>query len=346
MGQQMMVADLVSDAKIELETIPVPELNDDEVLVSVHTCGICGSDMHAYHGKHPYVAFPIIMGHEFSGIVVATGSQKYDNLKEQRIVVEPSIVCGDCYNCRHGRYNICQRLAVLGCQTSGAFAEYIKVPGTQVIVLPDSVSFAEAAMVEPLAVGVHAARRARLQSGDRVVVLGAGTIGLLTAASAAQLGAEVLIVDMFPAKLEVAKKLKIQHTINLAEQDLAATVTEVFGDEGPDVWFECVGIEKTIHGAITLARNGTKIIVVGVFGQTIQVDMGLVQTKELELLGSLMYTRGDFDTALDFIRTKNIDVSKLISAVYPVSKLSEAFKAIEANRGTSLKTLITVKGGF
>jgi L-iditol 2-dehydrogenase len=338
---------LVSDANFVGEEVPIPEISEDEVLVEVHVSGICGSDMHSYHGTHPYVSFPIVMGHEFSGVVSQVGARANRDLLGKRVTVEPSLVCGECYNCKHGKYNICKKLKVLGCQTDGAFAQYVKAPANKIYVLPDSVSFEDGAMVEPLAVAVHAVRQAKLSGGEKVVVLGGGTIGLLTACSAKQLGAsDVTIVDFLSEKLDVAKKMGIDHTINLSGSDLREELVKIYGKDGPDVWFECVGSEKTISDAVTIARDGTKLIVVGVFSQPIMTDMGLVELKELELTGVLMYRGGDFATAIDLIAQNKVSVSNLVTAKFSISKVAEAFKNIEDHPRTSFKTLLKINDSF
>jgi len=167
---------------VRLIESPRPSPGPDEILVAVARVGICGSDLHAYHGRHPFIQLPVVPGHEFAGAVVEVGANVHDFVPGQRVTVEPSLVCGVCHNCTRGRYNICERLRVIGCQTTGALGEYLAVPASKTLLLPDSVTWDQAVMVEPLAVAVHAVRLARFQSvqpGANVLILGAGTIGLM-----------------------------------------------------------------------------------------------------------------------------------------------------------------------
>ncbi|MCD6386412.1 alcohol dehydrogenase catalytic domain-containing protein [Candidatus Sumerlaeota bacterium] len=338
----MLRAVLIEPEKILIEEVDKPLPQKGEALIKVEKCGVCGSDIHAYYGKHPFTTLPVVQGHEFSGVIAELGEGVSGLTVGKKVVVEPSLVCGKCYQCRSGRYNICDELRVMGFQAPGAYIEYFPVPAEKVIMLPDDMNLELAAMVEPTAVGVHAATRAGLKGGENVIVIGAGPIGLLLAQVTKALGAnKVLIADVIDARLQKAVELGVDYIVNVQKQNLAESVHRVFPD-GADVIFEAVGKEATIRDAIETARKGTKIVVVGVFPSDPKVQMGLVQDRELELVGTLMYMRPDFEVAVNLIYSGKINVSPLISARFNMRELQKAYKYIEQNKDTTLKVIITV----
>ena len=341
---RLLRAKLVRPREIILEEVERPKPRPGEVLIKVKYCGICGSDIHAYHGVHPFIKPPIVLGHEFSGTIEELG-EGVEGLKVgQRVVVEPLLTCGKCLNCRLGHYNRCVVMKVIGAQTDGAFSEYLTVPAHRVMSLPDEVSFKHGALVEPLAVTVHAVKRAGPIGGLNVVVLGAGPIGLLTACVAKRYGAnEVLITDLSDYKLEVAKSLGIDHTVNVRREDPVKVAKDVFGPEGVDIVFECVGSNPvTISQAIDMVHRGATIVIVGVFKEEIPVKVGLIQDRELELKGTAVYIFKDFLDAIELLRKKEIAIDRLISKVFSLKELKDAFKYIEDNRDKVIKVLIRV----
>jgi L-iditol 2-dehydrogenase len=319
-----------------------PSPKPDEILVAVARVGICGSDLHAYHGRHPFIELPIVPGHEFAGTVAETGANVHGFAPGQRVTLEPSLVCGECYNCRHGRYNICEKLQVVGCQTSGAMSEYLAVPASKTMSLPDNVTWDQAVMVEPLAVGVHAVRVARVQAGTNVLILGAGTIGLMVLQAAKALGAgQVMITDLIQDRLDLATNLGADHAVNPSRTDLTQALEAAFGPQRADVILECVGIAATARDAVRVARKGTRIVLVGVFEEEVLVNLGLVQDRELELVGTLMYVEDDFPTALELVRAGQVEVESLITHHFPLGQAAEGF-AVADSRGATLKVVLEV----
>ena len=322
--------------------VPVPKATPGQVVIKIIRSGICGSDIHAWHDRHPFISLPIVTGHEFSGEIAELGAGVNGLKVGDKVTVMPQLYCGECLNCREGRYNICSTLKVIGCQTTGASQEFLEVDAKLVLQLPDNMSHDEGAMLEPVCVGVHSCRRITGGiSGKKVVVQGAGTIGNLTAQAAKALGAAaVMITDVSDSRLELAKKCKIDYTVNIATQDLEKAIKELWGEDGADAIIECVGLQSAIDQAINIARKGSDIIVAGVFGDMATVNMGLVQDKELNLLGTLMYTKEDWMDTIKFVSEKKIVVEPLMSARFPLSKLDEAFLFIEDNKDIAIKVLI------
>jgi len=342
MENNMIQMTLSAPKTITKSDAPVPEPKAGEVVIKVESSGICGSDIHAYYNKHPFVSLPIITGHEFSGSISAIGESVDEFKTGDRVTVMPQVYCEDCLNCKNGRYNICSTLKVIGCQTPGASQEFLAVDAKLVIKIPDDMSFDVGAMLEPIAVGIHACKRATGGIKDKkVVIQGAGTIGNFAAQAAKALGAEsVIITDMINARLETAKKCGIDHAVNIAEQNLEAEIAEKFGENSADVIIECVGLQSAIDQAINIGRKGSDIVVAGVFGDHTTVNMGLVQDKELNIIGTLMYTKQDWLDAIRFVSEKAILPEPLISAHFTLAELSTAFEYIENNKETTIKVLI------
>lgn len=313
--------------KVELEDIEIPEPGSNEILLKIAYCGICGSDLHAFRGDHPFIPLPATPGHEFSAKVEKLGENVTGFQRGDRVTVEPSLTCGECYNCRIGLYNICENLRVMGCQGDGAMADYLIVPSDKVISIPDRLSLKDAALSEPMAVGVHAAKRAGGLLNKNVVIIGAGIIGLAVLISVVKAGAKnITIVDLNDQRLDKADILGATRTINATRVDAVKKINANKPFEGIDVVFECVGVEKSIRDAIEIVRKGGKIIVVGVFGKDTKVQMAYVQDRELELMGSLMYIRRDFTEAIQMLNEGEIRTSLFISKIFPLEKAQKAFE--------------------
>lgn len=214
MLQQVMT----EPGKIIFREIPVPEIGDGQVLVKIMDIGVCGSDIHVYHGKHPFTKYPVTQGHEVSGEIVKCGANVEGLTVGQKVTIEPQVYCGKCYPCRHGKYNLCEELKVMGFQTTGTASEFFAVDAKKVTPIPKSMSFEEGAMLEPLAVAVHAVRQMGDVVGMNIAVLGAGPIGNLVAQAAKGLGAaKVMITDVSDYRLEKAKECGVDVCVNTKE---------------------------------------------------------------------------------------------------------------------------------
>ena len=341
----MLQTVLEQPQKVVLREVEKPKAGENEVLIKIKKIGVCGSDVHAYYGKHPYITCPIVQGHEFSGQITELGVNAGKFKLGDMVTAMPQLVCGKCYNCTHGRYNICSGLKVIGCQADGAAQEYFAVDEKLVLKLPDGMSYDHGAMVEPLAVGVHAVGRLGDIKDKNLVILGAGPIGNLTAQAAKGLGAKsVIIVDLSNYRLGIARECGVDHTVNSAEENLQEAIVGYFGEDLADAMLECVGVQPTIEQAVKYARKGTDIIIVGVFGNKPAVDMGLVQDKELRLVGTLMYMEQDYHTAIDLISSGKVNLNPLISKYFTFKEYAAAYKFIEQNGEKTMKVLIDMEG--
>jgi L-iditol 2-dehydrogenase len=327
---------------VSIEEVKIPELEPDEILLKIAYCGICGSDLHAFRGEHPFIPLPATPGHEFSATVEKMGKKVSNFQKGDRVTVEPSLTCGECYNCRIGRYNICENLRVMGCQGDGAMADYLTVPSEKVILIPDELSLLNAALSEPIAVGVHAAKRAGILLHKNVVIIGSGMIGLSVLANVVKAGAEnITVIDLSDSRLEKAKVLGATKTINASQTSAINVIKQNQPYEGIDVVFECVGVEQSIRDAIEIVRKGGKIIVVGVFGEATEVQMAYVQDRELELIGSLMYIRRDFTEAIKLLANEEVPPELFTSKIFPLENAQDAFEQA-FNKEQNLKIILEI----
>lgn len=332
---------MTAPGQIEYFDVDAPVPNDDEVLMQTKRIGVCGSDIHVYHGLHPYTGYPVVQGHEVGGVVAAVGKNVTEVKVGDRMTFMPQVTCGECYPCKHGMYHICESLKVMGFQTDGAGQEYFALPEWAVIKLPDTMSLDQAAMIEPVSVAVHALARGGGAKDKRVVVLGAGPIGNLTAQVARATGAKaVMITDVSPYKLDKARECGIEIAVNTAQENLGDAIAKHFGPERADLILECVGVEPTVTDAIQYARKGSTIVIVGVFGAKPKVDLGLVQDRELSLVGTLMYQQPDYELAVELAAGGKLALDKMITHRFPFDRYLDAYHAIEASGGNYLKVMI------
>ncbi len=337
----MLQAVMTQPGKIEFTEIDRPQAKPGEVVIQVKRIGVCGSDIHVYHGLHPYTSYPVVQGHEVSGVIADVGEGVSGFEPGDLVVFMPQVTCGECYPCRHGMYHICDNLKVMGFQTSGAAQEYFPVKAEMVLKLPPGVSMDEAAMVEPVSVAVHALSRVASVAGQKVIVLGAGTIGNLVAQVARASGAaQVMITDVSEYKLEKARQCGIELTLNAEKMDLSQIILENFGPDKADLILECVGVQSTITQAVVNARKGSTIVVVGVFGQKPEVDLGLVQDRELSLVGTLMYQEKDYRRAIELVAGNRLCLGPMITHRFPFREYLNAYKTIEQLGGKSMKVMV------
>ncbi|MDD3334471.1 MAG: alcohol dehydrogenase catalytic domain-containing protein [Eubacteriales bacterium] len=341
MLQQVMTA----PKQIAFQEIPTPVPKPGEVLIRMMKIGVCGSDIHVYHGKHPFTTYPVTQGHEVSGQIAAMGEGVTGLHIGQKVTVEPQVVCGQCYPCRHGRYNLCEKLKVMGFQTTGMASEYFAVSAEKVTPLPDELSFDEGAMIEPLAVAVHAVRRAGDVTGMKIAVLGAGPIGNLVAQTAKGMGADqVMITDVSDLRLSLAKSCGVDHCVNTRNQDFGEALVSAFGSDKADVIFDCAGNNITINQAIACARKGSTLILVAVFADLGQVDLAVLNDHELDLNTSMMYRHPDYVEAIELVGAGKVKLAPLMSKTFPFRDYQKAYEYIDANRETTMKVLIDVQG--
>lgn len=339
----MIQAVMTSPGVIDFHDAPKPQLKAGQVLIKIIRIGVCGSDIHVYHGKHPYTSYPVVQGHEVSGRIIEISPDVTGYRVGDAVTIQPQVVCGECYACRHGRYNICDSLKVMGFQTTGTASEFFAVDAAKLVRLPEGMSFDEGAMIEPLAVAVHALHRGGAVAGKKILVLGAGPIGNLVAQAAKGMGAEaVMITDLSAFRLSKAAECGIDYPVNTAETPIGRAIAEHFGPDKADLILECVGVNATMAQAVDNARKGTDIIVVGVFGDKATVDLGLVQDRELRLIGTLMYREEDYLEAIKLVNEGRVKLKPLISNHFAFGDYLKAYRYIEEAGDKALKVMIDI----
>ncbi len=340
MLQQVMT----NPKEMEFREIPIPILGANEVLVKIMRIGICGSDIHVYHGTHPFTSYPITQGHEVSGQIVDLGQDVEGLQIGQKVTIEPQVTCGNCYLCRNGKYNLCEELKVMGFQTTGVASEYFAVDAGKITPLPDEMSFDEGAMIEPLAVAVHAVNQAGEVKDKNVVVIGAGPIGNLVAQTAKAKGAKaVLVSDISDLRLGIARKCGIDFTVNTKNNDLGEAILNCFGPDKADIIYDCAGNDISMGQAIKYARKGSQIILVAVFGKMANVDLAVLNDHELDLNTTMMYRHPDYVEAITLVNERKINLNCLMSNHFPFEKYKEAYEYIDANKESTMKVLIDVQ---
>lgn len=339
-----MIQQVMTNPKeIVFKQVDIPTVGDDDVLIKIKMIGICGSDIHVYHGLHPFTKYPVTQGHEVSGEVVEVGKNVKSVKPGDKVTIEPQVRCGKCYPCRHGKYNLCESLKVMGFQTTGAAAEYFKAPEINVTKLPDDMDYKKGAMIEPLAVAVHALSRVGDVNGLNISVIGAGPIGNLVAQTAKALGANVMLSDISDYRLTLGKETGIEHVYNTKNIDYNDALIDCFGPDKADVIYDCAGNDIAMNSAIRSARKGSTIILVAVYAGMANVDLAVLNDHELDLNTTMMYRHEDYLKAIELVNDKKINLEALQSNVFPFKDYLKAYEFIDANRETSMKVLIDLE---
>jgi L-iditol 2-dehydrogenase len=329
----------------EYTDFPDPAPGDDDVLIRIKACGICGSDVHGYTGKTGRRIPPLIMGHEAAGIVEDTGKNVNVFEKGDRVCFDSTVYCNKCQACRQGRFNRCDQRQVLGVSVPafkrhGTFAEYVAVPWWIVSKIPDELSFVHAALLEPASIGTHAANRAAISAGDTVAVIGAGTIGLFIMQGARLRGAgRVIAVDINEFRLDLAKKLGADKLINPLKCDLAEAVLKETDGKGANVAVEAVGYAKTFADAVSVTRMGGHVVAVGNLEKKAEFDLQQLVAREHTFIGSYA-SSGEFRDCIDLVATRKINVEPLISEVLPLEEGPDAFDRLLKGEENLLKIVL------
>lgn len=338
-----MKAVFVEDAEtIKVREIDRPSIKADEVLIKVVAAGICGSDIHTYKGLHPFRKPPVVIGHEVAGEVVEIGKSVSHIRIGDRVTVEPQKGTGESEGVMTGNINYSdERLAPGMGDWLGTMAEYFVSPESLVIQLPDSVSYDAGVLVEPLAVGVHAAQKGEVKEGERVAILGSGTIGLLTLAAVRARGAkETLVTDILDYSLEMAHELGVTKTINTRDKEnWIETAKKEFGGSFDKV-FVTAGVPGIVNDALNLLRKGGRIVTVAMFHGPQEIDIEQLQQNEKEVVGCMTYNRPDTEEALSIIHKKEIPVEKVISHRLTSDQAAEGFRIVDKKEDQSVKVLV------
>lgn len=342
----MLKITLVEPQKLVVGEGEIPVPKKGEVLIRVKRIGVCGSDPTIFFGRHPYVSYPLVMGHEFSGTVEQLG-EGVENLKTgMRVTVIPHLVCGHCDACKKQLYNFCEELRCTGAEADGAYCEYIAMPQEMVIPIPDTMTLEEAALVEPACVAYHGAKRGEITPEDTVLIIGAGPIGNFCMQSCKALGAkQVFIADMDGERLALAQNLGADGIINVSEESLEDGLLRLCGGHKEvDVFYDCVGEKGTVlNNILSIARRGTRVVVVGVLqnGYNIPLLPDFVQ-HELRLSGTTMYTPVDYHEMIDHLGSKRIRTDGIITHHFPLRDVISVYDMISQRKEKFFKIMLTL----
>jgi len=334
---------LVKPFEFGVIDIPEPKIEKpDDVLINVKVVGICGTDMVSYQGKHEAVAFPRIIGHEFSGIVEDIGDGVTGLKIGDHVCVEPLVTCGKCKPCQTGDYNVCEEMKVLGVHLDGACQDRVVIGANRVFKLPEGISLKEGAMIEPLAVGLEISRRGRLSLEDTVVIFGAGVIGLSVLKVAKSYRARKIIsVDISDDKLKLAKEMGADYTINSSKEDFEERVAELTNGMGADLVIEASGAEEAAKLFLKATSYRGRAVILGFYKSPfIQIPSIHIVKKELDVYGSRLY-RNRFPLAIDLLAKGEVKLSDMISHEFPFDQVEKAMKTAIDPAEKTLKVIVS-----
>lgn len=337
---------LTGDRVLEIRATKMPFVGKDDLLIQTGHVGICGSDASCFldptRGGHRSVPFPIILGHECAGTVIGVGSDVTGFAVGDRVAMEPGVPCMKCSYCMKGQYNLCVNMDFMGATPyhRAAFQRYISHPAMMCFKLPDNVSTLEGAMVEPLAVGMHAATRAQAEPGKSVLILGSGCIGLMVLMACKARGvSDIIIADIFENRLNKAREIGVRAAINVGETDLFEEVMRLTAGKGADIVFEAAGNEKTCAQAQTLACSGGKIAMVGNVHDDVPYNFMRLSTREIDILGVFRY-RNVFAMLVEAIAAGTIDVKTVCTDLYKFEDIQKGFDDSINRKMSVLKAVI------
>lgn len=340
----MKVVYLTEPGKMEIVEEPKPQAEPGRVVVKIEYNGICGSDVHFFKDGRVgdcVLHDRFVLGHEVSGTVVEVGEGVTSLKVNDRVALEPGYACGKCEFCKTGRYNLCPDMKFFAAPpVAGALKEYVSHPADMCFKLPDNVSTMEGALVEPLAVGLHATSLGNVSLGQSVVILGAGCIGLVTLLSAKARGAaKAVVVDLFDKRLEFARSMGADYTINASEENVMERVREILGD-GPDVVFETAGSPATIAQTPLVARMGGTVVLVGMSAQS-EINYNFYQAMQKELTIKCVFRyRNLYPTAIAAISSGSIDVKQIVTHEFTLEESEKAFATVVEDARNVVKGII------
>ena len=317
---------------VRVEEIKKPSIKEGEVLIKVRAAGICGTDLTIYKGKFPRSRPPLIPGHEFAGEVVAVKNVPSHLKIGDRVVVNPLLFCGRCIACKMGFSNACPKLRLIGVDIDGAFAEFVKASWEKVHKIPSNFPFETAALIEPVAVALHAVKKSTCGIGDLIMVMGAGPIGILVAMIARIAGAsQVIVTEVLEYRVKLAKKLGFC-VIDSSKSNVVEKVCEMTKGRGVDVVFDTAAVPQVASQLVSLIRPRGKIVIIGLYKEPSPVDLLDMIFKEAHLLGSRVYSEIDFEKAADLVTSGKIKIESLITHRLSLKEVKEGIKLLEKGK--------------
>ncbi len=327
---------------LKVEDVPSPVPGPGEVCVKVAACGLCRTDLHYLHGTPTFKKPPIILGHEISGVVNALGEGAKGFEEGDHVLIPPVFACGHCSFCLSGRGTLCTNQIMVGNHRDGGFAQYISVPASDIFHLPEEIPLQEGSIIsDAISTPYHAVvNRAQVKPGETVVIFGCGGVGLSTVQMASVAGGNVIAVDIFDEKLEMAKRFGAVETLNAKEHDNIAKVIRRMTGGGADVAMEVIGYPPTIEAAYNAVRWGGRAIVVGFTGKDITINAGRMMFREIEMKGSLGCGLQDFPVLIKLIQSGKLKVKELVTHRYPLEEINEGLAFLEKGDPSLIRSIV------
>jgi L-gulonate 5-dehydrogenase len=329
---------LLGPGRLERRDLPDPKLGPEEARVRVRAVGLCGSDVEAFAGTHPLPNYPRLPGHEFAGEVAAAGGEWRGLPVGTRVAVDPALSCGRCYACQQGRHNCCAEVSIAGVHRPGAMAEYVVCRASQLVPIPEAMSFGTAAMVETLSIGAQATTRAQIAAGDKVVILGAGSIGLCCLMMAKLKGAEVLTSEPLGWRRALAAELGADTCV--APAALSQAVQEFTGGYGAHVVMDATGEAEAAESAFSLVGSAGRVVILTLSAEPIRVQPWQLVRQELTVLGSRL-TRVDFGELVELAASDRAPIGKLVTHRYPMAEVERAYREASARPEGLVKAVVS-----
>ena len=339
---QSLAAILKEPKNLCLEMRDIPNPGEDEVLVEVKACAICGSDFHLIDGHTKRARLPVVPGHELMGKVVDVGKDVSKDIIGNRVCIENHVACGECRYCKSNRENLCNNSRSIGTTIDGGYSQHVIAPANKLVPIPDKLDDATASVMQTLATGYHVVNnRANLKKDETAAIIGVGPIGLCTLACAKQIGARVIAIDTVGDRLSLAKKMGADETINAMEVDPVEKVKVLTDGEGAEVSFEIVGgnQSKTIQQSIDMLCKGGRTVIVGVSGIDIPIDFQPIQHLEKVIIGSRGHPYS-FQPCIDHVVSGNLNVSDMITHQIPLSMVKEGIKMMRERKDGAVKVVL------
>lgn len=338
---RMKAIKIVKPGEVIVDEIEMPVPKENEALLKIKYCGICGADVASYTGNQPFTTYPRIPGHEFSAEIAAIPENDRGLKVGDIVTCNPYFNCGDCYSCRRGIVNACTDNQTMGVQRDGSFCEYVAMP-IERIIDGKGLSAKELALIEPFSISCHALSRAEVKSGDNLLIMGAGPIGLFALMKAKSMGARVMIADLLDNRLELAKQYGADRVVNTKNEDILKASEEFTGGDMFDVCVEACGSSVTFLNCIDCAATGANLILIGNGKKETTFLHSVLLKKELNVFGSRNAFTRDFEELIDLVAAGKADVLKMVSGVYDMDNAAEAFEKLANNDGSLAKLLIKI----
>lgn len=341
MKPTMKAVQVERPGQLRVIELPTPQLDEENnVLIKMRAAGICGSDVHIYHGTNAAATYPRIIGHEMVGEVIALGTGATRLQIGQRVIVDQVVNCGECYACKKGRPNVCHNLQVRGVHIDGGYREYMAVPEKDCYLLPAGLTNEDAVMIEPTTIAIQCLSRAEIEPEDTLLVIGCGALGSTVLKVAKNTGATIIMADIVQAKLDEALQNGADHAINLSQQDLNEAVRALTGGYGATITVDCACTSTSLLQALQATGCAGRVITMGFSVEPCEVNQFLITSKELDVRGSRLQNR-KFAQAIEMIEQGKLDLNGVVSHTFPLEQAQQAFDFVDSGEASIRKVVLT-----